>query len=522
MTGKGDSPSKSARGKRVGGRTGKNTRSHQGITQLPWQQIKNSHAPMELLNFDQLDQLHQTSLRILSEAGIRVMADNVIDLFAAAGAIIDRDEMLIRIDQNIVEAALKTVPSEFTLTARNPAKQIILGGDNMNFSLVAGPPFVHDMVAGRRQGNHTDYCNFVKLAHHFNAITMLGNQVVAPLELPATTRHLDTYLANITYSDLSFHCTAIGRGRAMDGINMMAISRGISVEAMKASPGLMTIISINSPRLLDSAMSDGLIAMAEHNQPVAITPFTLMGAMTPVTLPAALAQQNAEALFGIVLTQLVNPGAPVMYGSFTSNVDMKSGAPAFGTPENAKANIIGGQLARRYGIPYRTSNANASNAVDLQATYETMMSSWGAVLGGANMVYHAAGWLEGGLTASYEKFILDVEIIQNMIAFMKPINFNEDELGLETIKSVQTGGHFFGTDHTMARYETAFYEPMLSDWTNFESWEEAGAKTALDRATGLWQQALKDYEQPIIPEDRKDALDEYVIRRRAEIGSGEP
>ena len=510
------------RERRSGGRKGKSNRSSQGIAQLPWQQVQNSHAPMELLNSDQLDQLHKTSLRILSEAGIRVMSDKVLDIFEAAGAIIDRGEMLIRIDESIVDTALATVPSKFTLTSRNPEKQIILGGNNMNFSLVAGPPFVHDMINGRRQGNHTDYCNFIKLAHHFNAITMLGNQVMAPLELPANSRHLDTYLANITYSDLSFHCTAIGRGRAMDGINMMAISRGITVEEMKSSPGLMTIISVNSPRLLDESMSDGLIAMAEHNQPVAVTPFTLMGAMTPVTLPAALAQQNAEALFGVALTQLVNPGAPVMYGSFTSNVDMKSGAPAFGTPENTKANIIGGQLARRYAIPYRTSNANASNAVDLQATYETMMSSWGAVLGGANIVYHAAGWLEGGLTASYEKFILDVEIIQNMIEFMKPMKFDADELGLETIKSVPTGGHFFGTDHTMARYETAFYSPILSDWTNYEAWEAAGAKTALNRATDLWQQALREYEEPIMPEDRKEALDEYVTRRRAEIGFDEP
>lgn len=511
-----------ARERRSGGRKAKSGRSFQGITQLPWQQVKNSHSPMEMLNPDQLDQLHKTSLRILSEAGIRVMSDKVLDIFEATGAIIDRDEMLIRIDESIVDAVIETVPSEFTLTSRNQDKQIILGGNNMNFSLVAGPPFVHDMINGRRQGNHTDYVNFIKLAHHFNAVTMLGNQVMAPLELPANSRHLDTYLANLTYSDLSFHCTAIGRGRAMDGINMMAISRGITVEEMKSSPGLMTIISVNSPRLLDESMSDGLIAMAEHNQPVAVTPFTLMGAMTPVTLPAALAQQNAEALFGVALTQLVNPGAPVMYGSFTSNVDMKSGAPAFGTPENTKANIIGGQLARRYGIPYRTSNANASNAVDLQATYETMMSSWGAVLGGANIVYHAAGWLEGGLTASYEKFILDIEIIQNMIEFMKPMKFDADELGLETIKSVPTGGHFFGTDHTMARYETAFYSPMLSDWTNYENWEMAGAKTALDRATELWQQSLRDYEEPKMPEDRKEALDDYVTRRRIEIGTGEP
>lgn len=351
---------------------------------------------------------------------------------------------------------------------------------------------------------------------------LIGNQVTAPQEMPANTRHLDTYDANLTYSDLSFHATAIGRGRAMDGINMMAIARGMSVDDMRDDPGVITIISVNSPRLFDDAMGDGLIAMAEHGQPVTITPFTLMGAMTPVTLPAALAQQNAEALFGVVLTQLVNPGTPVMYGSFTSNVDMKSGAPAFGTPENSKANMISGQLCRRYGIPYRTSNANASNVVDLQAAYETMMATWGAVLGGANLIYHAAGWLEGGLTASYEKFILDVEIIQNMMEFLKPLKFDADDLGLDTIKEVPTGGHFFGTDHTMARYETAFYAPMLSDWQNHGAWEAAGAKTALTRATELWQQALRDYEAPAMDPGIRDALDAYVARRKEEIGSGEP
>lgn len=511
-----------ARKVRSGGRKAKAGRARKGIEQLPWQQIKNSVTPMELLNPEQMDQLHSASIQILSEIGIQVMGANVLDLFEAAGTIVDRDEMMIKIDQNIVDAALQTVPSEFTLTSRNPKKQIILGGNNVNFTLVAGPPFVHDQINGRRQGNHTDYCNFIKLAHHFNVITMLGNQVVAPIELPANSRHLDTYLANLTYSDLSFHCTAIGRGRAMDGINMMAISRGISVEEMKKSPGLMSVISVNSPRLLDEAMADGLIAMSEHNQPVVITPFTLMGAMTPVTLPAALAQQNAEALFGIVLTQLVNPGAPVMYGAFTSNVDMRTGAPAFGTPENTKANIIGGQLARRYGIPYRTSNANASNCVDLQATYETMMATWGAVLGGANIIYHAAGWLEGGLTASFEKFILDIEIIQNMVEFMKPMKFDDDEIGLDAIKSVSPGGHFFGAEHTMSRYQNAFYQPIVSDWANYENWEAAGAKTALDRATELWQQALKEYQKPEMDSAITEELEAYVCRRRVEIGAGEP
>jgi trimethylamine--corrinoid protein Co-methyltransferase len=255
---------------------------------------------------------------------------------------------------------------------------------------------------------------------------------------------------------------------------------------------------------------------------VTITPFTLLGAMAPVSLPAALAQQNAEALFGVVLTQLVRPGAPVMYGAFTSNVDMRSGAPAFGTPENTRANVISGQLARRYGLPYRTSNATASNAVDLQAAYETAMASWGAVMGGANLVYHAAGWLEGGLTASYEKLILDVEILQNMMELLRPVDFSEEEFGFDAIANVPPGGHFFGSDHTMARYQTAFYRPLLSDWTSYGGWQAAGAKDALMRATALWQQALKEYEEPTMDPARREELDAYVAKRKEEIGPDEP
>ena len=308
--------------RRGGGRRSRLERSGGGIAQLPWQHVENPYPPMQLLDEERMERLHDTSMRILSELGIRVMSERVMDLFAAAGAIVDRENKTIRIDESLVREALRAVPSSFTLTSRNPAKQIHLGGNSLVFGLVAGPPNVHDRINGRRQGNLPDYQNFIRLAHHFNAIHIIGNQVVAPMELPANERHLDTYHANLTLSDLSFHCTAIGRARAMDGINMMAIARGISVEEMRASPGVTTIISINSPRLFDDAMAEGLIAMAEHGQPVTVTPFTLMGAMTPVTLAAALCQQNAEALFGVVLTQLVNPGTPVMYGAFTSNVDM--------------------------------------------------------------------------------------------------------------------------------------------------------------------------------------------------------
>ncbi len=331
----------------------------------------------------------------------------------------------MRLDRGLVETALRSAPASFVLTPRNAANRVILGANHLNFGLVAGPPNVHDCERGRRSGNYRDYCDFIRLAQYFNAMHLIGNQVCAPIELPANTRHLDTYRANLEYSDKVYHCTAIGAGRALDGIRMMAISRGLSLSQIAESPGVITIISVNSPRRFDEAMCDGLIAMAEHGQAVVITPFTLMGAMAPASLAAALAQQNAEALFGIVLAQLVRPGTPVVYGAFTSNVDMRSGAPAFGTPENAKANIASGQLARRYRLPYRTSNASASNAADAQGAYETEMSLWGAVLGHGNLVYHAAGWQEGGLTASFEKLILDVEMLQLMIEFLKPIVVDE-------------------------------------------------------------------------------------------------
>ncbi len=453
---------------------------------------------------------------------MEVMSTRALELLRAAGAIVDPATSTVRLDRTLVETLVGRAPESFVLTPRNEAKRVILGGNHINFGLVAGPPNVHDCERGRRPGNYQDYCDFIRLAQYFNAIHLLGNQVCAPIELPANSRHLDTYRANLLYSDLVFHCSAIGAGRALDGMRMTAISRGMSLEQMAESPGLITIISVNSPRRFDEAMTEGLIAMAEHGQAVVITPFTLMGAMAPASLAAALAQQNAEALFGIVLAQVVRPGTPVMYGAFTSNVDMCSGAPAFGTPENAKANVASGQLARRYRLPYRTSNASASNAADAQGAYETEMSLWGAILGHGNLIYHAAGWQEGGLTASFEKLILDVEMLQLMIEFLKPIVVDDKELGFDAIKGVPTGGHFFGEPHTMERYEHAFYRPLLSNWQNYENWQIAGGKDATQRATDLWKLALKEYEQPALDPAVREELDAYVATRRADIGSGEP
>ena len=492
------------------------------VPQLPWTEVNNPYPPMQVLSADQIEAIHLTSLRILEELGVEVMSPRALAVLEKAGAEVDRATRTVRLDRGLIESALASAPSSFVLTPRNAAKRILLGGNRINFGLVAGPPNVHDCERGRRAGNHRDYCDFIRLAQYFNAIHLIGNQVCAPIELPANSRHLDTYRANLKYSDQVFHCSAIGAGRALDGIRMMAISRGLGLDEFAASPGVITIISVNSPRRFDEAMSEGLIAMAEHGQAVVITPFTLMGAMAPVSLAAALAQQNAEALFGVVLAQLVRPGAPVMYGAFTSNVDMRSGAPAFGTPENAKANIASGQLARRYRLPYRTSNASASNVADAQGAYETEMSLWGAILGHGNLVYHAAGWQEGGLTASFEKLVLDVEMLQMMIEFLKPIVVNEQELGFDAIKGVATGGHFFGEPHTMERYEHAFYRPLVSNWQNYENWQLAGGKDATQRATEIWKLALAEYEEPAMDPAINEALDAYVAERRAAIGGDEP
>ena len=492
------------------------------IHQLPRLTVVNPYAPMEVLSADQLEAIHLTSLRILEELGMEVMSARALGLLKAGGAQVDTATRNVRLDRGLIESALRSAPASCVLTPRNDANRVILGANHLNFGLVAGPPNVHDCERGRRPGNYRDYCDFIRLAQYFNVIHLLGNQVCAPIELPANTRHLDTYRANLAYSDKVYHCSAIGAGRALDGIRMMAISRGLTLAQIAESPGVITIISVNSPRRFDEAMSEGLIAMAEHGQAVVITPFTLMGAMAPASLAAALAQQNAEALFGVVLAQLVRPGTPVVYGAFTSNVDMRSGAPAFGTPENAKANIASGQLARRYRLPYRTSNASASNAADAQGAYETEMSLWGAVLGHGNLVYHAAGWQEGGLTASFEKFILDVEMLQLMIEFLKPIVVDDRELGFDAIKGVATGGHFFGEPHTMERYEHAFYRPLVSNWQNYENWQIGGGKNATQRATDLWKQALIEYQEPALDPAIREALDAYVAARRIEIGGAEP
>jgi len=487
--------------------------------QPAWQVPHNRYAPMAILSDDQIEAIHQTSMRILEEIGMDFLHEEALEVWRTVGAEVVPGSQRGRFDRALIEELVAKAPSTFTLHARNPAHNLPIGGANAVFCSVGSAPNVSDIEGGRRVGNFADYNDLVRLMQALNIVHLHGGYPVEPVDLPPATRHLDCLQSFVTLSDKVFHAYSLGRTRILDALEITRIGRGVTMEQLKREPSLFTIVNTSSPLRLDGPMIEGLIEMARHGQVVTVTPFTLSGAMAPATIAGALAQQNAEALATIALIQAVAPGAPSMYGGFTSNVDMKSGAPAFGTPEYAKAVLAGGQLARRYGLPYRSSNVNACNVVDAQAAYESMMSIWPTTLGQANMVMHAAGWMEGGLVASFEKAILDAEMLQMMAEFLKPLTLDEDSLGFEAIREVQPGGHFFGAAHTLARYETAFYAPILSDWRNFESWREAGAETATQRAHTLYKRILAAFEPPAFDPALAEELDAFVSRRKEEGGA---
>lgn len=487
------------------------------IRQSPRRKIRQRFPCVNMVSADELESIHQASLRVLQEIGMDFTLPEARNLLKKAGAAIDGER--VRFDRAMIETFMQGVPSSFTLHSRNPANAIEIGGNVMNFGTVASPPNCSDMEGGRRTGTLADYRNFLRLAQYFNAIDFLSGYPVEPIDVHPGIRHLEALRDAAVMTDKPFHAYSLGKERIVDGIEIARIARGISAETLEREPSLFTIVNTNSPLKLDTPMLGGIIEMSSRNQVVCITPFTLAGAMAPVTMAGAVVQQNAEALAGMVFTQVVRKGAPVIYGGFTSNVDMKSGAPAFGTPEYMKAVMLGGQLARRYNVPYRTSNTCAANAMDAQAAYESVFSLWGVTMGGGNLVMHGAGWLEGGLVASFEKFILDVDLIQMVGDFLQPLETSEDALGVEAIRDVGPGGHFFGTSHTLARYETAFYAPIISDWRNNQQWLAAGKPEAWQRANSVYRQALAEYQEPPIDLAIRQELDEFVARRKAEGGA---
>jgi trimethylamine--corrinoid protein Co-methyltransferase len=488
-----------------------------GVPQRPFGQVERQMPPVRVISDDQVAAIHAAALRVLAEQGLRVLHGPARDLFAGAGAEV-RGET-VRLDAGLLTERLGTVPAHFTLEARNPARNLKVGGGYCVYGAVGGPAYVMCNDKGRRDGSFAEMCDYMRLIQALNVIHQEGGGPFEPLDLPANTRHLDIYHAQIRLVDKSWQTQTLGHVRTMDGIEMAALMLGTTPEGLTGRPVLLGIINTNSPLQLDVPMAEGLIAMATHGQVNVITPFTLAGAMAPVTLAGALVLQHAEAMAGIVLTQIVRPGVPVMYGGFTSNVDMRSGAPAFGTPEYAKAAQASGQLARHIGVPFRSSNVTAANEVDAQAAYESQMALWGALTGGAHLLNHAAGWLHGGLTASFEKLILDAEMLQMMDAYFEPMATDPGALALDAILEAGAGGHFFGTAHTMARYENAFHAPMLSNWDNHPNWLLKGSVDARTRANLVWKELLAVAEDPALDPAIDEALTAYVTRRKAEGGA---
>ncbi len=492
----------------------RNKRRVGALTQPPWQPIQYQQAPINLLSEDAIEQIHQTALSILQEVGMAILSPKAREKFATAGFDVDDNVELIRFDKTLLESLVAKAPSSFTLHARNPAKNIKIGDGHAAFCSVGGPAYVMDMDKGRRNGTYAEMCDFIRVVQSLDILHQEGGGGFEAMDMPAESRHLDLYYAQCTLLDKTWVPWTIGHQQAMDAIEMAAIAFQCSTEALIEKPVFHCIVNTNSPLQLDIPMADGLIAMAEYGQAITVTPFTLSGAMAPITIAGALAQQHAEAVVGIALAQIIRPGNPVIYGGFTSNVDMKTGSPAFGTPEAVQAAQASGQLARRLGVPFRSSNVTAANCVDAQAAYESSMSLWGAITGQANLIKHAAGWMHGGLTASFEKLIIDAEMLQMMAATIRPFEVNEDTLALEAVRDVGPAGHFFGTEHTMSRYQQAFYSPLVSNWDNYETWQERGSITSEQRANQIWKQLLQEYQQPATDPAVDEALQDYVRKRK--------
>src|SRR5689334_10972908 len=421
--------------------------------------------------------------RIVSEIGIEFGLPESRDAFRTAGQRVDGT--VVHLDPDFVTEQLRKAPTEFDVQARNGARSMHIGGDAMTFAAVYGPPFVrHGDV--RREATHRDFEQFIKLVHRFEEVDTPGGVICEPNDLPLDSRHLDMTLALQSLSDKPFFGSVTSGANARDSIHMAEILFG-GRERIEQEPVMFAIVNVNSPLRYDERMLAALHAYAEAGQPVIVTPFLLMGAMSPVTIPAAIAQQSAEAFAGIALIQLLRPGAPVLLGSFLSTTNMQSGAPNFGGPESALGLACTGQIARRYRLPWRAGGGalTSSQTADAQAAYEGMNTMLPAFMAGANLVMHTAGWLESGLVSCYEKLIIDVEILRTLKHEFTPITIDDASLAFDAHLEVGHGGHFLGAAHTLERFRECFYRPFLSSSENFERWTRNGARDASERAAGI-------------------------------------
>jgi trimethylamine--corrinoid protein Co-methyltransferase len=512
---------KGRQGARAGGRAANTARRAIGqVEQMDWRLPVNQDRPTEPLGPEGVAAIHDGAMRILEEIGIEFLNTEALALFRQAGCTVTGTN--VRMGRDFVMEMIGRAPSRFTLTPRNPARTVELGGDRLLFGAVASPPNYWDLELGRKvTGTRAHFKTLVKLSQHFNCIHLHCGYPVEPVDVHASVRHLDAVYDLLTLSDKAVHNYSLGPERVTDVMEMVRIAGGLTEAEFRATPRHYTNINSTSPLKHDIPMIDGCLRMIRAGQAVIVTPFTLAGAMAPVTMAGAVALSIAEALSAIALFQWVAPGAACAIGTFTSNVDMKSGAPAFGTPEYMRATQMTGQLARFYGLPMRASGCCTANVPDGQAMWETSNSLWSALQSGTNVVYHAAGWLEGGLIASPEKFVMDCEVLQMMLRYMEPQVWNSgpDEIAVDAIREVGAGGHYFGIAHTQERYETAFYQPIASDWRNYEAWVVAGGVWTAERAHRIWKEIVAGFEPPPMDVAVREELDAFVARRKAEGGA---
>ena len=469
----------------------------------------------EILSEEAMSTLDRGWRRIVSELGVEFALPEAVEYFENAGQRVEGEKVFL--DPEFVLEQVAKAPRQFELQARNPDNNIHIGDSNMAFAGVYGPPFVRQGQE-RRDAKMADFENFVRLGQAFPEMDSAGGTVVEPEDTPLDSRHLDMVYALQTLSDKPYMGSVISAENARDTIEMGKILFG-GEDALEKAPVSISLINCNSPLRWDDRMLSAMLEYNRANQAVICTPFLLMGAMSPVSIPATLVQQMAEALSGIALTQLVRPGCPVVFGSFLSNTDMQSGSPSFGTPESAIGLLCTGQIARHFDLPWRSGGGlTSSQTADAQAAYEALMTMLPTFLAGANFVMHAAGWLEGGLVSSYEKYIVDIEILRMLKHEFQPLEVSEETLAYDAHEEVGSGGHFLGAAHTLLHFRECFYRPLLSSTENFDRWTKNGGKDAAERATEIYKEQLDSYEQPPIDDAVRDELRDYVARRRIELG----
>src|SRR3954465_6079278 len=477
--------------------------------------FRNRMPRYEVLSEDAMAKLDAGWRRLVSEIGVEFMDDRALALFREAGQRVEDNTVFF--DPEFVLEQVAKAPREFDVQARNHAHDIHIGGDSMAFGAVYGPPFVRE-GAVRRDATMADFENFTRLAQSYGVLDSAGGVVCEPNDTPLDSRHLDMTFALQTLTDKIYMGNVVSGVNAADTIAMSSILFG-GRDAIEQTPATISLINCNSPLRWDSRMLEAQFEYSEANQAVVLTPFILMGAMSPVTIPAALVQQISEALTGIALSQKIRPGSPVIFGSFLSNIDMQSGSPTFGTPESGIGLLCTGQIARHFGLPFRSGGGpTPSQVADAQAGYEALMTFLPTFLAGTNWVMHAAGWLEGGLVASYEKFIVDGQLGKMLQHEVTPLEIDEGSLAFDAHVEVGHGGHFLGAMHTLERFRECFYRPLLSSSENYERWTRNGGNDTSARAGGIYRQVLTDYEAPALDEAIREELADYVSRRRTELG----